>query len=253
MDRISPPDFIDGPNGRLAFRRQPGAGPGLVWLGGFKSDMKGTKAAFLADWARSKGRAFLRFDYSGHGESGGAFEDGCISDWLADALAAFDALTEGPQILVGSSMGGWIAALLALRRPLRVGGILFIAPAPDFTEELMWRRMDDAARERLMRDGRFEEPSEYTAEPTIITRRLIEDGRRHLILGAPIAIRCPVRILQGMADPEAPWRHAVRFAEMIDGGDVELTLVKAGDHRLSQPADLGRLAASLERLPVDLA
>jgi pimeloyl-ACP methyl ester carboxylesterase len=249
MDRISPPDFIDGPNGRLACRRQPGAGPGLVWLGGFQSDMKGTKAAFVADWARGRSRAFLRFDYSGHGESDGAFEDGSISGWLADALAAFDALTEGPQILIGSSMGGWIAALIALRRPQRTAGILFIAPAPDFTEELMWRQMDEATRERLMRNGRIEEPYEYADAPTIITRKLIEDGRRHLILGAPIAIPCPVRILQGMADADVPWRHAVRFAEMLDGADLELTLVKAGDHRLSQPADLRRLAETLDRFP----
>lgn len=248
-EKTCPPEFIDGPNGCLAYRRQPGTGPGLVWLGGFKSDMKGTKAAFVADWAQRRGRAFLRFDYSGHGESGGTFEDGCISDWLADALAAFDALTEGPQTLVGSSMGGWIAALLALRRPQRVCGILFIAPAPDFTEDLMWRRMDETARHQLMRTGRFEETSEYSDEPTIITRQLIEDGRRHLLLGGPIAICCPVRILQGMADPDVPWRHAVRFAELIDGGDVELTLVKSGDHRLSEPADLDRLAASLERFP----
>lgn len=244
----SAPQFLDGPHGRIAYRREFGDGPGLVWLGGFKSDMTGTKAAFLADWARRRGRAFLRFDYSGHGESDGPFEDGGISAWLADALAAFDALTEGPQILIGSSMGGWIAALLAPQRSARVAGIVFIAPAPDFTEELIWRDMDEAARARLMREGRVEAPSDYSDEPTIITRTLIEDGRRHLILGGPIAIRCPVRILQGMADPDVPWRHALRLAEAIEGGDLELTLVKAGDHRLSSPADLDRLGATLERL-----
>lgn len=248
MNGSSRSEFIDGPNGPIAYRREPGAGPGLVWLGGFRSDMTGTKAAFLADWARRRGRGFLRFDYSGHGESDGAFEDGCISAWLADALAAFDTLTEGPQILVGSSMGGWIAALLALQRRERIAAIVFIAPAPDFTEELMWRDMDEAARARLMREGRIEAPPDYSDEPTIITRTLIEDGRRHLILGGPIAIDCPVRILQGMADRDVPWRHALRLAEAIEGGEVEIALVKAGDHRLSSPADLDRLAALLERL-----
>lgn len=248
MSDPTPPQYIPGPNGRIAYRRVDGVGPGIVWLGGFKSDMKGTKAAFLADWATQRARAFLRFDYSGHGESDGVFEDGCISDWLEDALAAFDTLCDGPQILVGSSMGGWIASLLALRRPHRIAGIAFIAPAPDFTETLMWLRMDEAARERLMREGRIEEPSDYAGEPTIITRKLVEDGRRHLILGGPVAITCPVRILQGMADPDVPWRHALAFAEVIESSDLELTLVKAGDHRLSKPVDLDRLGAALTNL-----
>lgn len=238
--------YLDGPNGRIAYLRQEGAGPGLVWLGGFKSDMTGTKAAFLADWARAQGRACLRFDYSGHGASEGAFEDGSISDWLADARAAFDALTQGPQILVGSSMGGWIAALLALERPERVAGAVFIAPAPDFTEELMWREMRADQRAQLMEKGRIEEPSDYSDEPTIITKKLIEDGRRRLILGGPIKIHCPVRILQGMADPDVPWRHALRFAELLESGDVEITLIKSGDHRLSAPADLKRLGAAIQ-------
>lgn len=250
MTDNSAPDFLNGPNGRLAYRRLEGRAPGLVWLGGFKSDMTGTKAAFIADWAAKNRRACLRFDYSGHGESDGRFEDGTISAWLDDALAAFDALTTGPQILIGSSMGGWIAALLALRRPERIAAIVFIAPAPDFTEALMWREMNEETRERLLREGRIEEASEYSDAPTIITRALIEDGRRHLLLGGPVEITCPVRILQGMADPDVPWRHALRFAEAIEGGDVELTLVKTGDHRLSAPADLERLGATISRLAV---
>ena len=242
------PAFFNGPQGRLAYERLDGAGPGLVWLGGFKSDMTGTKATFLGDWARERARAFLRFDYSGHGASEGVFEEGCISDWAADALALFDALTEGPQILVGSSMGGWIAGLLALRRPEKIAGIVFIAPAPDFTETLMWEQMIAETREKLMREGRIEEPSDYSDEPTVITKKLIEDGRRNLILGGPVAITAPVRILQGMADPDVPWTHALKFAEALETGDVEITLTKTGDHRLSAPEDLERLARAVEGL-----
>ncbi|MEZ5917668.1 MAG: alpha/beta hydrolase [Parvularculaceae bacterium] len=241
---------IDGPNGALAFLRIAGDGagaarPGVIWLGGFKSDMTGTKAQALADWAASSGRAFLRFDYTGHGASDGRFEDGAISDWAGDAAAALDALTSGPQILVGSSMGGWIAALLALARPERIAGVVFVAPAPDFTEELMWPAMGEDARAALMRDGYIEEPSEYSDEPTIITRRLIEDGRANGVLGRALDFNFPVRIIQGMADPDVPWRHAVRFAEAINGDDVIVTLIKSGDHRLSTPADIERLVASV--------
>ncbi|MFQ5563223.1 MAG: alpha/beta hydrolase [Parvularculaceae bacterium] len=241
-------EIIDGPNGRLACRRRAGAGPGVVWLGGFKSDMLGTKAGFLDQWAAEKGRAFLRFDYSGHGESEGAFEDGSISRWTADAVAVFDAMTEGPQILVGSSMGAWIATLLALKRPERIAGIIFIAPAPDFTEDLIWAGMSETERETLMRDGRLEQPSDYDEEPYVITRKLIEDGRRNLMLGGPIAITAPVRVLQGMADPDVPWRHAMRYVEALESDDVTVALTKTGDHRLSTPADLDRLAATLDCL-----
>lgn len=244
----NPPETIAGPNGRLACRRRAGAGPGVVWLGGFKSDMLGTKAEFLDGWAAEKGRAFTRFDYSGHGESEGAFEDGSISAWTEDALAIFGAVTEGPQILVGSSMGAWIATLVALKRPERVAGIVYIAPAPDFTEALMWPRMSAQDRQTLMRDGRLEQPSGYDEEPYVITKKLIEDGRRNLVLGGPIAITAPARVLQGMADPDVPWRHALRLVETLESNDVEMTLVKAGDHRLSTPADLGRLAHALESL-----
>ncbi|MDZ7628668.1 MAG: alpha/beta hydrolase [Parvularculaceae bacterium] len=242
--------FMDGPRCRLAYRRCAGGGPGVVWLGGFRSDMTGTKAAHLAAWAAGAGRAFLRFDYSGHGDSGGRFEDCVLSDWLGDALAAVDALTEGPQILVGSSMGGWIAALLALRRPTLVAGVVFIAPAPDFTEALLWEKMTGPERDEILRNGRLIERSDYSPEPTIITRALIEDGRQHLLLGGAIPIRCPVRIVQGMADPDVPWRHAMTFAECLQTDDLTVTLLKAGDHRLSKPHELAEIIAALEALAV---
>ncbi len=240
--------FFDGPRGRLASRRREGDGPGVIWLGGFRSDMTGAKAEHLSRWAGERGRQFLRFDYSGHGASEGRFEDLVLSDWLADALAALDGLTHGPQILVGSSMGGWIAALLALKRPERVAGALFIAPAPDFTEALMWDRMTGPERDEILKHGRLVEHTPYSQEPTILTRALIEDGRRHLILGAPIAIRAPVRIVQGMADPDVPWRHALAFADRLDTDDLEMTLIKSGDHRLSKPHELARIVVALETL-----
>lgn len=237
--------YLDGPNSRLAFRRIEGSGPTVVWLGGFKSDMTGTKAEALAAWAADARRAFLRFDYSGHGASEGRFEDGTISSWLSDALIAIDALTKGPLILVGSSMGGWIAALVALRRKERLSGAVFIAPAPDFTEALIWDLMTGPERDEVMQKGRLVEHSPYSAEPTIITRALIEDGRRHLILDGPIDIACPVRILQGMADPDVPWKHAVKFAERLLSDDLELTLLKSGDHRLSKPDEIAKIIAAV--------
>ncbi|MGE0408884.1 MAG: alpha/beta fold hydrolase [Amphiplicatus sp.] len=240
--------FIDGPNGRLAWRRVGGTAPGVFWLSGFRSTMTGTKASFLADWAAGTGRAYVRFDYSGHGASEGRFEDGSISAWTADALAAFDALTEGPQILVGSSMGGWVAALLALRRAARTAGAVFIAPAPDFTEELVWKELSAAQRQTLMDAGRIEIPSPYFEEPNLFTRTMIEDGRRNLVLGGPVAIAAPVRILQGMADKDVPWSHAARFAALLAADDLTLTLVKKGDHSLSAPADLARLARAIEEV-----
>ena len=238
---------LAGPSGRIAWKRVRGRGPALFWLGGFASDMTGTKAAHLARSALTEGRAFLRFDYSGHGASEGRFEDGSISGWTEDALAVFDSLAEGPQIVIGSSMGGWIASLLALKRPRRVAALVFIAPAPDFTDALIWASMDEATRERLMREGRIVEPSPYGGV-TFITRRLIEDGRRNLLLGGPIAIACPVRILHGMKDEEVPFAHALRFAEGIASPDVEITLVKDGDHRLSRPADLDLLWRTIAAL-----
>lgn len=244
----NPPDYIDGPHGRIAYRKCEGKGPGVIWLGGFRSDMLGTKAAYLDDWAKENNRSFLRFDYSGHGESDGVFEEGCIGEWAADALVAFDALTNGPQILIGSSMGGWITALLAKQRPERIAAIVFIAPAPDFTETLMWPSFSDEQQKTILTQGKLEQPSDYSDEPEVITRKLIEDGRNHLVMTGSVPINVPVRILQGMKDDAVPWSHAVQFAEQIESDDIVLTLVKNGDHRLSEPADLERLKASLEAL-----
>ena len=234
-------------DGRLAYARLSGAGPGVVFLPGFRSDMQGSKAVALRDHCAERGRALLRFDYSGHGESAGRFEDGTIGSWTADAIAALDALTTGPQVLVGSSMGGWIALLVALARPERVAGLIGIAPAPDFTETLMWPAFSEDQRATIMRDGVLHLPSQY-GEPTPVTRALIEDGKRHLLLGSSIPLTCPIRILQGMEDPDVPWRHALRLTEALQGGDVRLHLVKDGDHRLSRPEDLRLLDETLDSL-----
>ncbi len=233
----------------LAFRRIRGRvpGPGVVFLGGFHSDMTGSKASHLAAWCAARGHAYLRFDYSGHGASGGRFEEGTIGGWIADAAAAFDALTEGPQVVVGSSMGGWIALHLALRRADRVRALVGIAAAPDFTEELIWNRLPPETRSLLAREGVWRRPSEY-GEPYPITRALIEDGRRHLLLGAPIPIPVPVRLLHGMRDADVPWEVSLRLAERLESEDVRLVLVKGGDHRLSMPADLDLLTSTLAPL-----
>ena len=240
---------------RIAVRQQAGAAPGLFWLSGYKSDMKGTKAEALAHWATETGRACTRFDYSGHGESSGAFADGTIGRWLEDALAVFEACTRGPQILVGSSMGGWLALLLvrALRRRAEtpaasVVGMVLIAPAVDFTEELMWRRFTPAIKQELEEKGVWERPSEYSPEPYVITRALIEEGRSHLLLGGMIETGCPVRILQGVEDPDVPWQHAVELVSRLASDDVVLTLVKDGDHRLSRTEDIERLIAAVAEL-----
>jgi pimeloyl-ACP methyl ester carboxylesterase len=228
------------PDTKLAYHtiaaRGPGASaPGIVFLGGFRSDMTGTKALWLEAWARARGRAFLRFDYRGHGASSGAFEDHCIGDWADDAAAAVTRLTEGPQILVGSSMGGWIALLLAKRHPERVAALVGIAAAPDFTEDGMWGRFTEAERRRLMREGRLVQPSAYSDEPTVITRRLIEDGRRHLVLLSELTLPVPVRLVQGTADADVPHEWALRLLGHLASPDARLTLVKAADHRFSGP------------------
>ena len=226
-------------------KKVDGAGPAVVWLGGFKSDMSGTKATHLNDWAKRTNRAFLRFDYSGHGKSEGAFEDGCISDWTADAGAVIDAATDGPLILVASSMGGWVATLLAPKLAGRLAGVVFIAPAPDFTEELMWPSLSEELRDAIMNQGRIEQPSEYSDEPTVITKKLIEDGRENLVLGGPVEIDAPVRILQGMADADVPYAHALKLAEKLTSNDVMIGMTKAGDHSLSEPGDLTRLTSAI--------
>lgn len=234
----------------IAYRKTTGlaTGPSVLWLSGFKSDMAGTKAAALDHWARQANRSYTRFDYFGHGRSSGDFRHGTVSRWLDDALAVIDRVTQGPQVLVGSSMGGWIAVLAALQRPERVAGLLLIAPAADFTEELIWMRLNEAARHQLMATGEWLRPSAYDPDPYPITRGLIEDGRKHLILGGPIAIRCPVRVVHGMADPDVPWTHGMRLVERIASRDVVVQLVKHGDHRLSGPDDIARLTRTLEEL-----
>ena len=235
-------------NRRIAYARTEGQGPGVVFLGGFMSDMTGTKAQFLQDWATAQGRAFLRFDYSGHGQSSGAFEEGSIGNWAEDALAVIDALTEGPQVLVGSSMGGWISLLVAKAMPERITGIVGIAPAPDFTEDSMWAGFDEAQRAALLRDGQITVPSDYSPEGYPITRRLIEDGRRHLVLRAPLSLPFPVRILQGTADTDVPPAVALRLMEHADCPDFRLTLVKGADHRFSTPDCLAMIADSVDQV-----
>lgn len=240
-------ETLETPEGRrLAYEMLPGRGPGVVFLGGFRSDMTGTKAAFLRDWAARQGRAFLRFDYSGHGQSGGDFEDGCIGDWAADARAAL-ALTEGKQVLVGSSMGGWIALLLARAWPEKVAGLVGIAAAPDFTEDLMWQAFSEAERARLMAEGRIERRSDY-GTPDPITRRLIEDGRQQLVLRTPLNLPFPVRLLQGTADVDVPPSVALRLMDHATGPDIRLTLVKGADHRFSTPECLELIAGTVAAL-----
>ncbi|MEJ0015635.1 MAG: alpha/beta hydrolase [Acetobacteraceae bacterium] len=232
---------------RLDGTRQDGRGPTVVFLPGFRSDMTGDKATSLAAFCAARGQAMLRFDYSGHGASGGRFEDGTIGRWADDALTVIDRLSEGKLVLVGSSMGGWIALLAARARPERVAALIGIAAAPDFTEALMWAAMDEGQRAVLMRDGVWPRPSQY-GESYPITRALIEDGRRHLLLDAPIALDCPVRLLHGQADPDVPWETSLRIAERLTGTDVQVTLVKDGDHRLSRPQDLALLHRTLAPL-----
>jgi pimeloyl-ACP methyl ester carboxylesterase len=237
----------------IAVRRQEGSTPGLFWLGGYKSDMQGTKAQALADWAAQKGRACVRFDYSGHGESGGAFTDGTIGRWLAETIAVFDACCRGPQVVIGSSMGGWLALLLlrALRARNEPGaasivGLVLVAPAVDFTEELMWRRFTPEIKRELAEKGVWARPSQYSPEPYLVTRQLIEEGRNHLLLGRMIETGCPVRILQGVQDPDVPWQHAKALVARFACDDVVLTLIKDGDHRLSRPEDIERLIRAVE-------
>lgn len=250
------PDFItvgDGPaQRRIAVRARSGSGPGLFWLGGFNSDMTGTKAVALDAWAAERGRACVRFDYSGHGASSGAFAEGTISRWLEDSLAVFDSFGKGPQLVIGSSMGGWMALLLArelLRRggqgSAKLAGLVLIAPAPDFTEALMWKQFSPEIRRQIETDGVWLRPSEY-GEPYPITRALIEDGRHHLLLGGPISTGCPIRILQGKQDPDVPWTHAFALTERLPCEDVVLTLIQDGDHRLSRPQDIARMLAAVE-------
>ena len=271
------PQYLDVGTGdevrRIAVRHREGGAPGLVWLGGFKSDMRGIKAQALDRWAAQHGRACTRFDYSGHGESGGVFVAGTIGRWLEESAAVFAAFCRGPQVVIGSSMGGWLALLM--RRELRalsgnveaalvpenatgrsesagpkpgqgsISGLVLIAPAVDFTEELMWKRLPPAVKREIEQNGVWARPSPYSEEPYPITRQLIEEARSHLLLGDLIETGCPVRILQGVHDTDVPWQHAVELVSRIARDDVVLTLVKDGDHRLSRPEDIERLIAAV--------
>jgi alpha-beta hydrolase superfamily lysophospholipase len=245
----------------IAFRRVAATGKalraGVVWLGGFNSTMDGAKATSLDAWARARGRACLRFDSSGHGLSGGDIRDGTISRWLAEAKQAFDELTAGPQVLVGSSMGGWIAMLLARAHVAQVGadgsriaGLVLIAPAADMTERLIWADASPETRRAIEEDGVWLRPSAYGDGPYPITRALIEDGRKHLILGERIAAHCPVRVLHGLDDPDVPWQHSLAVVDCLEGEDVTVTFVKGGDHRLSTDRDIARLGAVLDEVAV---
>ena len=239
---------------QIAVRARAGSAPGLLWLGGFNSDMKGTKALALDAWAAEHGRACVRFDYSGHGESGGKFVDGTIGRWLEESFAVFEQFCRGPQVVIGSSMGGWMALLLAREVAKRsksasLAGLVLIAPAPDFTEELMWKGFSPAIRQELENKGVWMRPSEYgDGSPYPITRALIEEGRNHLLLGGSIEVGCPVRILQGAKDPDVPWQHAFRLAHRLPADDVVLTMIQDGDHRLSRPQDIARIIAAVAEI-----
>jgi pimeloyl-ACP methyl ester carboxylesterase len=231
----------------LAWARRDGAGPTVVFLPGFNSDIAGSKATSLDAWCAATGRAMLRLDYSGHGQSAGAFTDGTIGRWMADALFLIDRLTAGPLLLVGSSMGGWLALLIALRRPDRVQAVVGIAAAPDFTDRLMWQALSPREQADLMATGRREVPSEY-GDPYVITANLITEGRDHLLLGEPIALDCPVRLLHGQRDDDVPWEQALTLARQLRSDDVQVTLIKDGDHRLSRDSDLALLRRTVAAL-----
>ena len=240
--------YLETPQGRrLAYHKTEGTGPCVVFLGGLKSDMMGTKAVFLEDWAKREGRAFLRFDYSGHGESSGAFTEGCIGDWAEDTLAAVEALTEGPILPVGSSMGGWQSLLLVRALPARIAGLVTIAAAPDFTEDGYWASFTEAQKKTLAETGQVELPSDYM-EPYVITRRMIEDGRKQLVLRDPLHLPFPTRFLQGTADTAVSVATAVRLLEHAQGPDMQLQLVKDADHRFSDDRCLELLIQAVEEV-----
>lgn len=243
---MAQPDYLDAGHGRrIAFHRTEGKGPTVVFLGGFKSDMEGTKAIHLEAWARARGQAFLRFDYTGHGQSSGAFTDGCIGDWAADAETILTEAVDGPLLLVGSSMGGWISLLMTKRLPERIAGLVTIAAAPDFTEDSMWAGFTEAQRAELKAKGRLALPSEYD-EPYIITHRLIEDGRDNLVLRSDLKLPFPARFLQGTADADVDMSVALRLLDHAKGRDMRLTLVDGADHRFSDPDCLALIIRSIE-------
>lgn len=247
--------FLERPDAeQIAYSHRKGhAGKaGLIWLGGFKSDMDGTKALALDAWAEATGRSFLRFDYFGHGASSGEFEDGTIGRWRDDALAVLDELTTGPQILVGSSMGGWISLLTAKERAARLAGLLLIAPAPDFTSKLMWPGFSEEIRQTILTTGKFEEPSPYDDEVFIVTKKLIEEGANWSVLDQNIHFDGPVRILQGALDDSVPWEHARKCMDVLTSDDIVFTLIKNGDHRLSSGPELARLISAAESLAAQI-
>lgn len=247
------PEFIDVGGRPIAFRRRTGGTPGVCWLGGYRSDMRGTKAQALDEWAARTGHAYLRHDYSGHGESGGAFADGTISTWLAESLAVFDAASEGPQVLIGSSMGAWIALRMVQELARsgitgRVAGLVLLAPAPDFTADLVEPSLTKAQKRDLAKKGFFEEKSDYGPDPYIYTNKLLEDGRANRVLTGPIDTFCPVHVLQGMADPDVPYTHALKLVSHLPADDVTLSLIPGGDHRLSRPQDLVMMIQAVESI-----
>lgn len=253
-EEATPPCRLEVEGRGIAVRLTTGSGPAVVWLGGFRSDMRSTKAGRLAAWGAQHGRAVVRFDYSGHGESGGDFADGTIGAWLAEALAVVRRFAGPAPVLLGSSMGGWIALLAARALAAEAAppsGLVLIAPAADFTEELMWAKFSPQTRATIEREGAWMRHSAYSPEPYPITRRLIEEGRDHLLLGGTFRVGCPVHVLQGMADPDVPWRHARKLVERLAEDDVVLTLVKDGDHRMSRPEDLERMFAAIEAIAPD--
>jgi pimeloyl-ACP methyl ester carboxylesterase len=243
------PDILRREDGAsIAYHRTTGRTPGVVFLTGYMSDMTGQKALRLEEFCRARGRAYVRFDYTGHGASSGAFTAGTIGGWANDAVFVLDRLTEGPQVLVGSSLGGWIMLLAARARPARIVGLLGVASAPDFTEDLILQALGPGDREVLDRDGVVAVCSPYDPEPTPVTKLILDEGRRHLVLRQPIELDCPVRLIHGMRDADVPWRTSLRLADRLRSEDVEIILVKAGDHRLSEPRDLDRLCETLELL-----
>lgn len=247
---MEPPDSIlaRGPGRAIAYRRRAGKAPGVIFLPGFRSDMQGGKALALEAHCRAAGRAFVRFDYSGHGRSEGRFTDGTVGAWRADVIDVIDHLSAGPQVLVGSSMGGWLMLLAALARRDRIAGLVGVAAAADFATRLMERRLPPAAKDALARDGVAYLPSAYSPEPTPVTRRLIDEARGHELLHAPIPLTCPVRLIHGTADPDVPWQLSLEVMEKLASADVELHLVKDGDHRLSSDHDLARLCRTTEEV-----
>ncbi|WP_262693349.1 alpha/beta fold hydrolase [Kordiimonas aquimaris] len=249
---MTQPSFFESTHGtRIAYHKTEGAGPGVVFLGGFMSDMEGSKALTLEAYCRQMGRSFLRFDYMGHGQSSGVFADGTIGLWTQDALAVLDALTQGPQILVGSSMGGWVSLLAAKARRSRVKALVGIAAAPDFTTR-HWEELSAEDRQTISRTGRLEVYSEYGPDPYIFTRDLFDDGWKNRVNHGPIHLDIPVRLIQGTEDPDVPWQTAISIAANLTGNDTEVILVPGGDHRLSRDVDLKRLVRVVDELARDI-